>query len=497
MFASSLHAPSRWQGVISRYAEFLPVSDSTPIVSLCEGNTPLVPAHNFAEAVGAKCKLYLKYEGLNPTASFKDRGMTVAISKACEKGAQAVVCASTGNTSASAAAYAARAKLKCFVVLPHGNIAMGKLSQALIYGAQTIAVDGNFDAALRLVRELAASAPVEIVNSVNPVRIQGQKTAAFEICDQLGRAPDFHFLPVGNAGNITASFKDRGMTVAISKACEKGAQAVVCASTGNTSASAAAYAARAKLKCFVVLPHGNIAMGKLSQALIYGAQTIAVDGNFDAALRLVRELAASAPVEIVNSVNPVRIQGQKTAAFEICDQLGRAPDFHFLPVGNAGNITAYWQGFQEYFCHRRTKQKPQMCGFQAAGAAPIVDGHPVEKPETVATAIQIGNPASWNGAVRAAQESGGFIAKVADEEILHAYRKIAQTDGVFVEPACAAPLAGFIQSVRNAHIPEGSLVTATMTGHGLKDPDRALAVSGKEPEVVPPNASALMKALGI
>ena len=361
MFASSLHAPSRWQGVISRYAEFLPVSDSTPIVSLCEGNTPLVPAHNFAEAVGAKCKLYLKYEGLNPTASFKDRGMTVAISKACEKGAQAVVCASTGNTSASAAAYAARAKLKCFVVLPHGNIAMGKLSQALIYGAQTIAVDGNFDAALRLVRELAASAPVEIVNSVNPVRIQGQKTAAFEICDQLGRAPDFHF----------------------------------------------------------------------------------------------------------------------------------------LPVGNAGNITAYWQGFQEYFCHRRTKQKPQMCGFQAAGAAPIVDGHPVEKPETVATAIQIGNPASWNGAVRAAQESGGFIAKVADEEILHAYRKIAQTDGVFVEPACAAPLAGFIQSVRNAHIPEGSLVTATMTGHGLKDPDRALAVSGKEPEVVPPNASALMKALGI
>lgn len=361
MSASPIHAPSRWQGVIQRYAEFLPVSDSTPIVSLCEGNTPLVPAHNFAESVGAKCQLYLKYEGLNPTASFKDRGMTVAISKACEKGAQAVVCASTGNTSASAAAYAARAKLKCVVVLPHGNIAMGKLSQALIYGAQTIAVDGNFDAALRIVRELAAIAPVEIVNSVNPVRIQGQKTAAFEICDQLGRAPDFHL----------------------------------------------------------------------------------------------------------------------------------------LPVGNAGNITAYWQGFQEYFRHRRARQKPQMCGFQAAGAAPIVDGHPVEKPETVATAIQIGNPASWNGAVHAAQESEGFIAKVTDDEILQAYRKIAQTDGVFVEPACAAPLAGFIQSVRKARIPEGSLVTATMTGHGLKDPDRALAVSGKEPEIVPPNASALRKALGI
>ena len=361
MSASSLHAPSRRQGVIRHYAEFLPVSDSTPIVSLCEGDTPLIPARNFAESVGAKCRLYLKCEGLNPTASFKDRGMTVAISKALEKGAQAVVCASTGNTSASAAAYAARARLKCFVVLPHGDIAMGKLSQALIYGAQTIAVDGNFDVALRLVRELAAIAPVEIVNSVNPVRIQGQKTAAFEICDQLGRAPDFHF----------------------------------------------------------------------------------------------------------------------------------------LPVGNAGNITAYWQGFQEYFRQRRTKQNPQMCGFQAAGAAPIVDGHPVAKPKTVATAIQIGNPAGWNGAVRAAQESGGFIAKVNDDEILHAYREIARTDGVFVEPACAAPLAGFIQSVRNARIPEGSLVTATMTGHGLKDPDRALAVSGKEPEVVPPNAAALRKALGM
>ena len=361
MSASSLYAPSRRQGVIRRYAEFLPVSDSTPIVSLCEGDTPLLPAHNFAESVGAKCRFYLKCEGLNPTASFKDRGMTVAISKALEKGAQAVVCASTGNTSASAAAYAARAKLKCVVVLPHGDIAMGKLSQALIYGAQTIAVDGNFDVALRLVRELAAIAPVEIVNSVNPVRIQGQKTAAFEICDQLGRAPDFHF----------------------------------------------------------------------------------------------------------------------------------------LPVGNAGNITAYWQGFQEYFRHRRTKQKPQMCGFQAAGAAPIVDGHPIAKPKTVATAIQIGNPAGWNGAVRAAQESGGFIAKVNDDEILHAYREIARTDGIFVEPACAAPLAGFIQSVRNARIPEGSLVTATMTGHGLKDPDRALAVSGKEPEVVPSNADALRKALGM
>ena len=361
MSAFPHHAPSRWQGVIPRYAEFLPVSDSTPIISLCEGNTPLVPARNFAEAVGAKCQLYLKYEGLNPTASFKDRGMTVAISKACEKGAQAVVCASTGNTSASAAAYAARAKLKCVVILPHGNIAMGKLSQALIYGAQTIAVDGNFDVALRLVRELAAIAPVEIVNSINPVRIQGQKTAAFEICDQLGRAPDFHF----------------------------------------------------------------------------------------------------------------------------------------LPVGNAGNITAYWQGFQEYFRHRRTKQNPKMYGFQAAGASPIVDGCPVEKPKTVASAIQIGNPAGWNGAVQAAQESGGLIAKVTDDEILHAYRKIAQTEGVFVEPACAAPLAGFIQSVRNGRIPEGSLITATMTGHGLKDPDCALAASGKEPELVPPNAAALIKTLGM
>jgi len=359
--APDLDTPNRWQGVIHRYAEFLPVSDATPRITLCEGNTPLVRVDNFVETIGGNFALYLKYEGLNPTASFKDRGMTMAISKACEKGAQVVACASTGNTSAAAAAYSARAKLKCVVVLPHGNIALGKLSQALIYGAETIAINGNFDDALRIVRELG----------------------------------------------------DTGI------------------------------------------------------------------------------------VEVVNSINPVRIEGQKTAAFEICDQLGRAPDFHFLPVGNAGNITAYWKGFTEYFDQKRTDRKPRMCGFQAAGAAPLVDGSPIANPETVATAIRIGNPASWDGAINAARDSSGSINKVTDDEILHAYQTIAQSDGVFAEPASAAPLAGLIKAVKNNLIPDGSIVTATMTGHGLKDPDRALSTVGKEPVLVDPNTASVMKAIGM
>src|SRR3954465_1856881 len=279
-----------WKGVIEQYAQYLPVTEATPIVTLNEGNTPLIPAKNLVEAIGGHFELYLKYEAMNPTCSFKDRGMTMAVSKAKERGADVVICASTGNTSAAAAAYAARAKMKCIVLLPNGKIALGKLAQALMYGATTIAIEGNFDDALRIVREL------------------------------------------GETGKI----------------------------------------------------------------------------------------------EVVNSINPVRIEGQKTAAFEICDHLGRAPDFHFLPVGNAGNITAYWRGYKEYHAAGKTDQLPKMFGFQAAGAAPIVDGHPIEDPQTVATAIRIGNPASWQGASNALKESGGYIGKVTDDEILYAYKLVAR-----------------------------------------------------------------------
>jgi threonine synthase len=350
-----------WQGVIHRYAAHLPVSDKTPIITLNEGNTPLVRVRNFVEAIGGKFELYLKYEGLNPTCSFKDRGMTMAISKAKERGASAVICASTGNTSAAAAAYAAQAKMRCIVLLPNGKIALGKLAQALMYGATTIALEGNFDEALRIVREL------------------------------------------GETGKV----------------------------------------------------------------------------------------------EVVNSINPVRIEGQKTAAFEICDQLGRAPDFHFLPVGNAGNITAYWKGYKEYHGAKKADRLPKMFGFQAAGAAPIVDGAPVAEPHTVATAIRIGNPASWQAAVSAMKESQGLIDKVTDDEILHAYKTIARTDGVFVEPASAAALAGIIKCVKANKIPAGSVITATMTGHGLKDPDCAIKTAGFEPIVAQATRDAVMKVIGL
>ena len=350
-----------WPGVIRRYAAFLPVTAATPIITLLEGNTPLIPAQRFVEAIGGKFLLYLKYEALNPTCSFKDRGMTLAVSKAKERGAQIVICASTGNTSASAAAYAARAGMKCVVLLPKGQIALGKLSQALVYGATTISIEGNFDDALRIVREL------------------------------------------GETGKV----------------------------------------------------------------------------------------------EVVNSINPVRIEGQKTAAFEICDSLGDAPDFHFLPVGNAGNITAYWKGFKEYQAAGHSDTLPKMMGWQAAGAAPIVDGHPIENPETVASAIRIGNPASWQSALAAARESEGRIDKVLDEELLSAYMLVARTEGVFVEPACATPLAGLIKCVKAGLIPEGSLVTATMTGHGLKDPDTAVKTAGVEPITVAADTAAVMKAIGL
>jgi threonine synthase len=361
MSVTSHSVTGPWQGVIHRYRSFLPVTDATPVITLNEGNTPLIRVPNFVQAIGGKFELYLKYEGLNPTCSFKDRGMTMAVSKAKENGASVVICASTGNTSASAAAYAARAGLKCAVLIPNGKIALGKLAQALMYGATTIAIDGNFDEALKIVIELGQS-------------------------------------------------------------------------------------------------------GK---------------------------------VEVVNSVNPVRIEGQKTAAFEICDALGDAPDFHFLPVGNAGNITAYWKGYKEYADAGLSDTLPRMMGWQAAGAAPIVDGAPVADPQTVATAIRIGNPASWQSAVAAANESNGHIDKVTDEEILHAYKLIARTEGIFVEPACAAPLAGLIKAVQSGLIPEGSLVTATMTGHGLKDPDTAVKTAGFEPTIVPATQEDVMRVIGL
>ncbi len=287
------------------------------------------------------------------------------------------------------------------------------------------------------------------------------------------------------------------MTMAVSKAKENGAEVIVCASTGNTSASAAAYAAQAGLKCVVLLPNGKIALGKLAQALMYGATTIAIEGNFDDALRIVRELGDVSKVEVVNSINPVRIEGQKTASFEVVDQLGQAPDFHFLPVGNAGNITAYWRGYKEYNDAGKINSTPRMFGFQAANAAPLVDGAPIKSPQTVATAIRIGNPASWDGATNAVKESNGHIGKVTDEEILSSYKLIARSEGIFAEPACAAPLAGLIHCIRDGKIPIGSKIVVTLTGHGLKDPDNAINVAGAEPKVIPPELDAVKRVLGI
>ncbi len=275
--------------------------------------------------------------------------------------------------------------------------------------------------------------------------------------------------------NPTGSFKDRGMTMAVSKALEEGYKAIMCASTGNTSAAAAAYASRSGLKCFVLIPEGNIAKGKLLQAYRYGAKVIQIKGNFDDALNLVKEITDSHPVKLVNSINPYRIQGQKTAAFEIVDELGKAPDYHLIPVGNAGNITAYWMGYKEYKEHGKNKTLPKMCGFQAAGSAPIVENRIIENPETIATAIRIGNPASWDGAVNARDESGGLIEAVTDEEIKWAYRFIAERDGVFAEPASCASVAGLIKLVKRDYIKPGSTVVCTLTGSGLKDPDIALS----------------------
>jgi threonine synthase len=297
------------------------------------------------------------------------------------------------------------------------------------------------------------------------------------IIKELGLDFELYFKFEG--ANPTGSFKDRGMTLAISKAIEDGAKAVICASTGNTSASAAAYAARAGIKAIVLIPEGKIALGKLVQAVVHGAHVLQIEGNFDQALTIVKKLVEIYPITLVNSINPYRLEGQKSAAFEVCDQLGFAPDFHALPVGNAGNITAYWRGYKEYYNFKRITNLPRMLGFQAAGAAPIVLGKPVEKPETIATAIRIGNPASWKGAVQARDESGGKIDSVTDEEILHSYKLLASVEGIFCEPASAASLAGVLKLYKSNFFKTGSKVVCTLTGNGLKDPDTVFKVSQK------------------
>ena len=357
----------RGRGVIERYREFLPVTDSTPVVSLGEGGTPLIFSPRLSEIVGRDCEVYLKYEGLNPTCSFKDRGMTVAVSKALERGAAALICASTGNTSASAAAYAARAGIRCVVVLPAGKIASGKLVQAFAYGAKVIAIDGNFDDALAIVRK-------------------------------LGERDDF---------------------------------------------------------------------------------------------------------AIVNSINPDRIAGQMSAAFEIVDDLGDAPAIHVLPLGNAGNLTAYWAGYREYHRAGKSQTLPAMIGFQAAGAAPIFHGRVVENPETIASAIRIGNPASWKAARQAVTDSRGAVDVVSDEEILEAQRWLASREGIFVEPASAAPIAGLMKccdAARKpaypfAQIPPKSRIVCTVTGHGLKDPE-VIATAVGDLKTIEANEEAVLRAIG-
>ncbi|MGY1745426.1 threonine synthase [Blastococcus sp. SYSU D00695] len=296
--------------------------------------------------------------------------------------------------------------------------------------------------------------------------------------------------------NPTGSFKDRGMTMAITKAKEEGAQAVICASTGNTSASAAAYAARAGMVCAVLVPQGKIALGKLAQALVHGAKLLQVDGNFDDCLALASKLAIDYPVSLVNSVNQYRIEGQKTASFEVVDVLGDAPDVHCLPVGNAGNITAYWQGYREYAADGTATRTPRMWGFQAAGSAPIVDGAVVEHPQTIATAIRIGNPASWTKALAARDESGGRIDAVTDREILAAYRLLARTEAVFVEPASAASVAGLLKTAEAGELEPGQRVVCTVTGNGLKDPEWAIS-GAPAPVTVPVDAAAAAAQLGL
>ncbi|MCR8846265.1 threonine synthase [Paenibacillus sp. SC116] len=295
--------------------------------------------------------------------------------------------------------------------------------------------------------------------------------------------------------NPTGSFKDRGMVMAVAKAMEEGSRTIMCASTGNTSAAAAAYAARGGLNCIVLIPNNNIALGKMAQAMIYGAKVIAIEGNFDRALEIVREITAKQPITLVNSVNPYRIEGQKTAAFEVCEQLGEAPDYLAIPVGNAGNISAYWKGFKQYYEAGKVDKLPKMLGFEAEGAMAIVKGEPILEPETVATAIRIGNPASWKTAVEASQQSEGQINYVTDEQILSAYQMLAASEGVFAEPASAASLAGVIKLHQEGYFRGGESVVCVLTGNGLKDPNIAIKTAAVEPLVVPDTEEAVMDAI--
>ncbi len=295
--------------------------------------------------------------------------------------------------------------------------------------------------------------------------------------------------------NPTGSFKDRGMTMAVTRAVEEGSQAIICASTGNTSASAAAYAARAGIRAFVLIPDGKIALGKLAQAMMHGACVIQIQGNFDAGMELVKQVGRETPLTIVNSINPYRLQGQKTAAFEILDELGEVPDYHCLPVGNAGNISAYWMGYKEYRDHGIVSRAPVMAGYQASGAAPFLRGRMIDNPETVATAIRIGHPQSWDKAWEASRESGGWFDEFSDEDILHAQKLLAEKEGIFCEPASAISVAGAIRDIRGGRIRAGSRVVCTLTGHGLKDPDTAIRQSEGSVRNVPAELAAIKRVI--
>jgi threonine synthase len=319
---------------------------------------------------------------------------------------------------------------------------------------------------------------------------------AVNLAKKIG-APELNIYFKLEGLNPTGSFKDRGMTLAISKAMEESARGVICASTGNTSASAAAYATKAGVPCYVLLPAGHVALGKLAQAMLYGAKIIALDGNFDQALAAVREIAAECRLTIVNSINPYRLEGQKTAAFEVIEQLGDAPDHLFIPVGNAGNISAYRRGFKQFFELGKATKAPRMCGFEAEGAAAMVQGKAIAKPETLATAIRIGNPASWQEADAAARESGGAIDFVTDEEIIHAYKLVAQSEGIFCEPSSAASLAGLIKHLNKAQIDKTGTVVCVLTGNGLKDPDIAIKSSEVDLKPVSVERKALLAAMGM
>lgn len=349
-----------YQGLINKYKEYLPVTDKTPVITLNEGNTPLIKADNLAKKIGIDAEIYLKFEGANPTGSFKDRGMTMAVSKAAEAGANAIICASTGNTSAAAAAYGAKAGMKTFVLIPDGYIALGKLSQAMMYGAEVIAIKGNFDEALEVVREISEKYPITLVNSVNPYRIEGQKTGAFEICDAIG-----------------------------------------------------------------------------------------------------------------------------------------VPDYHFIPVGNAGNITAYWKGYKEYYSLGKISKLPKMMGFEATGSAAIVKGERILNPETIATAIRIGNPASWQQAEAARDESKGTIDCVTDEEIIKAYKLIASNEGILCEPASAASVAGLIKAHEMNLVEKNTKIVCILTGNGLKDPDSAIKYSQTEVKKTSSEINDILKIMNI